>query len=158
MSPAKSISTAISTAFSTALALTAASASATPALPSISATTTYHRVEVGGVGVFYREAGHKDAPTIVLLHGYPSSSRMYETLIPLLATRYHLIAPDYPGFGQSDVPPPSQYTYTFDHLAETINALLEQLKISRYSLYLQDYGAPVGYRIMLAHPSGCRRW
>ena len=77
---------------------------------------------------------------------------MYETLIPLLATRYHLIAPDYPGFGQSDALPPSQYTYTFDHLAETINALLEQLRISRYSFYLQDYGAPVGYRIMLAHP------
>jgi len=148
MSPAKSIATAISAA----LALTAASASATPALPSTSATTTYHRAEVGGVGVFYREAGPRDAPVIVLLHGYPSSSRMYETLIPLLATRYHLIAPDYPGFGQSDAPPPSQYTYTFDHLAETINALLEQLKISRYSLYLQDYGAPVGYRIMLAHP------
>ena len=88
----------------------------------------------------------------VLLHGFPSSSRMYETLIPLLATRYHLIAPDYPGFGQSDALPPSQYNYTFDHLAETTNALLEQLKISRYSLYLQDYGAPVGYRIMLAHP------
>src|ERR1700681_2169366 len=117
MSPAKSIST----AFSTALALTAASASATPALPSTSATTTYHRAEVGGIGVFYREAGPKDAPTIVLLHGYPSSSRMYETLIPLLARCYHLIAPDYPGFGQSDALPPSQYTYTFDHLAETIN-------------------------------------
>src|SRR5580692_99114 len=134
----------------TALALTAASASTASALPSTSATTTYHRTEVGGVGVFYREAGPKDAPVIVLLHGFPSSSRMYETLIPLLATRYHLIAPDYPGFGQSDALPPSQYTYTFDHLAETINALLEQLAINRYSLYLQDYGAPVGYRIMLA--------
>jgi pimeloyl-ACP methyl ester carboxylesterase len=144
MPPAKSIAT--------ALALTAGCASQGFALPSTSATTTYHRTQVGGVGVFYREAGPKDAPVIVLLHGFPSSSRMYETLIPLLATRYHLIAPDYPGFGQSDAPPPSQYTYTFDHLAQTINALLEQLKISRYSLYLQDYGAPVGYRIMLAHP------
>src|SRR5580692_3085412 len=142
MLPAKSIAT--------ALALTAASASTASALPSTSATTTYHRTQVGGVGVFYREAGPKDAPTIVLLHGFPSSSRMYETLIPLLATRYHVIAPDYPGFGQSDALPPSQYTYTFDHLAETINALLEQLAINRYSLYLQDYGAPVGYRIMLA--------
>src|SRR5271163_1907023 len=148
MSSAKSIATAISTA----LALTAACASPASALPSTSATPTYHRTQVGGVGVFYREAGPKDAPVIVLLHGFPSSSRMYDTLIPLLATRYHLIAPDYPGFGQSDAPPPSRYTYTFDHLAETINALLEQLKISRYSLYLQDYGAPVGYRIMLAHP------
>lgn len=138
--------------FVAALALTAGCASAASALPSTSATTTYHRAEVDGVGVFYREAGPKDAPVIVLLHGFPSSSRMFETLIPLLATRYHLIAPDYPGFGQSDAPPPSQYTYTFDHLAQTTNALLEQLKINRYSLYLQDYGAPVGYRIMLAHP------
>src|SRR5271168_2504330 len=144
MPPAKCIAT--------ALALTAGCASTALARPSTSATTTYHRIQVGGVGVFYREAGPKDAPTIVLLHGYPSSSRMYETLIPLLATRYHLIAPDYPGFGQSDALPPSQYAYTFDHLAETTNGLLEQLKINRYSLYLQDYGAPVGYRIMLAHP------
>ena len=98
------------------------------------------------------QTGPDDGEPIVLLHGFPSSSRMYETLMPLLATRYHLIAPDYPGFGQSDALPPSQYNYTFDHLAETTNALLEQLKISRYSLYLQDYGAPVGYRIMLAHP------
>jgi hypothetical protein len=81
---------------------------ATP-LESTSATTTYHRMTVDGVGVFYREAGPKDAPTIVLLHGFPSSSREFETLIPLLATRYHLIAPDFPGFGQSDAPPPSSY-------------------------------------------------
>jgi pimeloyl-ACP methyl ester carboxylesterase len=144
MTPAKSIAI--------ALALSAGCASQAFAVPSTSATTTYHRIQVDGVGVFYREAGPKDAPVIVLLHGFPSSSRMYETLIPLLATRYHLIAPDYPGSGQSDAPPPSQYTYTFDHLAQTTNALLEQLKITRYSLYLQDYGAPVGYRIMLAHP------
>src|SRR5271156_176165 len=86
-------------------------------LPSTSATTTYHRALVDGVGVFYREAGPKDAPTIVLLHGFPSSSRMFDSLFPLLALRYHLIAPDYPGFGQSDAPPPERYAYTFDHLA-----------------------------------------
>ena len=80
-----------------------------PSLESTSATTTYHRMTVDGVGVFYREAGPKDAPTIVLLHGFPSSSREFDTLIPLLATRYHLIAPDFPGFGQSDAPPPSSY-------------------------------------------------
>ncbi len=125
-------------------------------LPSTSATTTYHRAEVDGVGIFYREAGPKDAPTIVLLHGYPSSSRMFDPLIPLLADRYHLIAPDYPGFGQSDAPPPSRYAYTFDHLAETTNALLEQLKIDRYVFYLQDYGGPVGFRIMVAHPERAR--
>lgn len=81
---------------------------------------------------------------------------MFESLIPLLAVRYHLIAPDYPGFGQSDAPPPSRYAYTFDHLAETINALLEQIGIDRYSFYLQDYGGPVGFRIMLAHPERLR--
>ena len=127
------------------------SASATP-VPSTAATTTYHRTQVDGVGVFYREAGPKDAPTIVLLHGFPSSSRAFDTLIPLLATRYHLIAPDFPGFGQSDAPPPSAYAYTFDHLAQTTGFLLEALKIERYSVYIHDYGAPVGMRLILAHP------
>jgi pimeloyl-ACP methyl ester carboxylesterase len=121
-------------------------------VPSTSATTTYHRVEVDGVSLFYREAGPKDAPTIVLLHGYPSSSRMFDTLMPLLASHYHLIAPDYPGFGQSEAPPPSRYAYTFDHLAETTNALIERLGIERCIFYLQDYGGPVGFRIMLKHP------
>lgn len=127
-------------------------AMAASSIPSTTATTTYHRTEVDGLGIFYREAGPKDAPTIVLLHGFPSSSRGYSTLIPLLATRYHVIAPDFPGFGQSDAPSPAAYRYTFDHLAGTIDALLAQLEITRYTLYLFDYGAPIGYRIMLAHP------
>jgi pimeloyl-ACP methyl ester carboxylesterase len=121
-------------------------------LQSTTATTSYHRATVDGVGIFYREAGPKDAPTIVLLHGFPSSSREFDPLIPLLATRYHLIAPDFPGFGHSDAPPPSSYTYTFDHLAQSTDGLLEQLGINKYSLYLHDYGGPVGFRIMLAHP------
>jgi pimeloyl-ACP methyl ester carboxylesterase len=121
-------------------------------LPSTSASTTYQRVQVESVRIFYREAGPKEAATIVLLHGYPSSSRMFDLLIPLLATRYHLIAPDYPGFGQSESPPPSVYRYTFDHLAATINALLEQLQVGKYVLYLQDYGGPVGFRVAMAHP------
>jgi pimeloyl-ACP methyl ester carboxylesterase len=125
-------------------------------LASSSASLTHHRAAVDGVGVFYREAGPKHAPTIVLLHGFPSSSRMFDSLLPLLALRYHLIAPDYPGFGQSDAPAPSGYAYTFDHLAETTGALLEQLGIDRYSLYLQDYGGPVGFRLMLAHPERVR--
>jgi pimeloyl-ACP methyl ester carboxylesterase len=125
-------------------------------LSSTSATTTYHRADVGGIGVFYREAGPKDAPTVVLLHGFPSSSRMFDALIPLLAGRYHVVAPDYPGFGQSDAPPPSEYAYTFDHLAETTNKLLEQLKIDRYDVYMQDYGGPVGFRIMVDHPERVR--
>ncbi|WP_395675737.1 alpha/beta fold hydrolase [Inquilinus sp.] len=121
-------------------------------VPSVSATTTYRRAEVEGLGIFYREAGPKDAPAIVLLHGYPSSSRMYDPLLPLLADRYHLIAPDYPGFGQSDAPSPAQYRYTFDHLAETILSLLETLGIGRYVLFMQDYGGPVGFRMALARP------
>ena len=137
---------------SAAVALTIpAMASATP-IPSTTTTATFHKVQVDGVGIFYREAGPADAPTIVLLHGFPSSSREFNSLIPLLATRYHIVAPDFPSFGQSDTPSPTAYSYTFDHLAHTTNALLEQLNISRYTLYLHDYGAPVGYRIILAHP------
>ena len=139
------------------LALAAALiASAGPALaqpsPSVSATTTYHTAEVDGLRVFYREAGPKNAPTLVLLHGFPSSSTMFATLIPLLADRYHVVAPDYPGFGLSDAPPPSQYAYTFDHITGTVDHLLEQLGLTRYTLYMQDYGGPVGMRLALAHP------
>jgi pimeloyl-ACP methyl ester carboxylesterase len=137
----------------TAVALMIGHTAQAASLASTSATTTYHRMMVDGVGVFYREAGPKDAPTIVLLHGFPSSSREFDTLIPLLATRYHLIAPDFPGFGQSDSPSPSSYTYTFDHLAKTIDDLLEQLKITKCTFYLHDYGGPVGLRIILAHPT-----
>lgn len=118
---------------------TAHGAQAAP-LESTSATTSYHRVEVEGVGIFYREAGPNDAPTIVLLHGFPSSSREFDTLIPLLATRYHLIAPDFPGFGQSDAPPPAAYAYTFDHLAKTIDDLLAAINVKSYSLYLSKPG------------------
>ena len=122
----------------------------------VSSTMTYHHVDVHGVRLFYREAGPKDAPTIVLLHGYPSSSRMYEPLLPLLAGRYHLIAPDYPGFGQSEAPPPARYAYSFDHLAETIDALLKTLEIEHYVLFMQDYGGPVGFRIAMRHPEKLR--
>jgi pimeloyl-ACP methyl ester carboxylesterase len=125
-------------------------------LESTSATTAYRRTTVDGVGIFYREAGPKDAPAIVLLHGFPSSSREFDTLIPLLATHYHLIAPDFTGFGQSDAPPPSSYAYTFDNLARTINALLEQLAINKYSFFLHDYGGPIGFRIMAKHPERLR--
>jgi len=122
------------------------------ALESTSASTTYHRVTVDGVRLFYREAGPKGAPTIVLLHGFPSSSREFDSLIPLLAGRFHLVAPDFPGFGQSEAPPPSTYTYTFEQLAKTTNHFIEQLGIGKYSLYLHDYGGPVGFRIMTQHP------
>lgn len=118
------------------------------AQPSLSDTTTYHWADVDGLRVFYREAGPKDAPTVVLLHGFPSSSRMFEGLIPLLAPRYHVIAPDYPGFGHSDAPAPTRYAYSFDRLAETIAELLIQLEIGACAFYLQDYGGPVGFRIL----------
>ncbi|MGO9357541.1 MAG: alpha/beta fold hydrolase [Xanthobacteraceae bacterium] len=138
-------------AASTALSSAAGVAHA-QTVPSISSTTTYHTVTVEGVKVFYREAGPKDAPTILLLHGYPSSSRMFATLIPLLADRYHLVAPDYPGFGESDAPPASQFHYTFDHLAQVVDAFTQQLGLHSYVLYLQDYGGPIGMRLAVTHP------
>jgi pimeloyl-ACP methyl ester carboxylesterase len=118
--------------------------------------TTYHWAEVQGLRIFYREAGPKGAPTIVLLHGYPSSSRMWGPQIPLLAQRYHVIAPDYPGFGHSDAPAPTDYAYTFDHLAETIEGLLNALAIDRYVLVMQDYGGPVGFRLALRNSEKVR--
>jgi pimeloyl-ACP methyl ester carboxylesterase len=121
-------------------------------MESNSETNTYHRVTIDGVEIFYREAGPKNAPTIVLLHGFPSSSREFDTLIPLLATHYHVIAPDFPGFGQSAAPPPSSYSYTFDQLAKTTNAFLAALEISKCVFFLHDYGGPVGFRVILANP------
>ncbi len=141
-----------SSIYALATVLFAGTAQAAP-IPSTNSTTTYHRVQVDGIGIFYREAGPGNAPTIVLLHGFPSSSREFDTLIPLLATKYHLIAPDYPGFGLSDAPSPTAYTYTFDHLAQTMSDFLEKLKITHYTMYLHDYGAPIGFRIILAHPN-----
>ncbi|AME28493.1 MULTISPECIES: alpha/beta fold hydrolase [Burkholderiaceae] len=142
----------IRTLIAVAAALIATHVVHAASLPSISSTTSYHTLTVDGIGIFYREAGPKNAPTLVLLHGFPSSSREFDALIPLLATRYHLLAPDLPGFGQSDAPPPSSYAYTFDHLAQTTDHFLEQLGIDKYSLYLHDYGGPVGFRVMTAHP------
>ncbi len=123
---------------------------------SISSTNSYRTVTVDGLKIFYREAGPKDAPTILLLHGYPSSSRMFATLIPLLADRYHLVAPDYPGFGESDAPPAAQFQYTFDHLAEVIGHFTNQLGLDSYVLYQQDYGGPIGMRLAVAHPERVR--
>jgi pimeloyl-ACP methyl ester carboxylesterase len=112
----------------------------------------YRTVKVDGVSIFYREAGPKDAPAILLLHGLPSSSRMYEPLLSRLADRYHLIAPDYPGFGHSDWPDPTQFAYTFDRCAEFMGHFTEAIALPRYTLYMQDYGGPVGFRLALAHP------
>jgi len=115
--------------------------------------TTHHRyAEIAGRQTFYREAGRRDAPTVVLLHGTPASSHMYRNLIPALADRYHVIAPDYPGFGHSERPPVGEFDYTFDSLADHVDALLDHLGLTRYALYVQDYGAPVGWRLALRHP------
>lgn len=115
-------------------------------------STLYRTIQIDGLSIFYREAGPKDAPTLLLLHGFPSSSRMFEPLFARLSDRYHLIAPDYPGFGHSDWPDPKKFVYTFDHIAELMNHFTEALGLSRYTLYMQDYGGPVGFRMILAHP------
>ena len=114
--------------------------------------TSYRTIQIDGLSIFYREAGPKNAPTLLLLHGLPSSSRMFEPLFARLSDRYHLVAPDYPGFGHSDWPDPKKFAYTFDHYAEIMNHFAEALGLSRYTLYMQDYGGPVGFRMALAHP------
>jgi pimeloyl-ACP methyl ester carboxylesterase len=116
--------------------------------------TTYRTITVESLDIFYREAGPADAPSIVLLHGFPSSSHMFRDLIPLLADRFHLVAPDYPGFGYSAAPAPDQFAYTFDRLAGVIECFLAAQGLTRYSLYLQDYGGPVGLRLATRHPEG----
>jgi pimeloyl-ACP methyl ester carboxylesterase len=113
----------------------------------------WHRTaEIDGQTIFYREAGPTDAPTLLLLHGFPTSSHMFRDLIPALADRYHIVAPDYPGYGNSSMPSVDEFDYTFDRLAEIIDKLVVKLGIERYSLYLMDYGAPVGFRLAVAHP------
>ena len=115
--------------------------------------TTYHYAKVRGQKLFYREAGSKDSPTIVLLHGFPSSSHMFRDLIPQLADKFHVIAPDYVGFGYSDAPKANEFKYNFDNLAAHVEELLfNVLGLARFSIYVQDYGAPVGYRIASKHP------
>ena len=108
---------------------------------------------VDGQTIFYREAGDKDkTPTILLLHGFPASSHMFRNVIPALADKFHLVAPDYPGFGYSSMPPVDRFEYTFDHLAEIVEKFVHQIGLEKYSLYVMDYGAPVGYRIAVKHP------
>jgi pimeloyl-ACP methyl ester carboxylesterase len=112
----------------------------------------YRTVKVDGLSIFYREAGPKDAPVILLLHGLPSSSRMFQPLLTRLSDKYHLVAPDYPGFGHSDWPDPKEFPYTFDHIAQVMDRFTQTLGFPRYTLYMQDYGGPVGFRMALAHP------
>jgi pimeloyl-ACP methyl ester carboxylesterase len=116
------------------------------------ATVYYRNASLSEVNMFYREAGDASNPTILLLHGFPSSSHMFRGLIPLLACFLHVVAPDYPGFGYTDSPPATDFAYTFDHLAGTVEELIHHLGIRSYFLYVMDYGAPVGFRIMEANP------
>jgi pimeloyl-ACP methyl ester carboxylesterase len=117
----------------------------------VSAATHHRTAMIAGLNIFYREAGPQDAPVVLLLHGYPSSSRMFRNLIPQLADAYHVIAPDYPAFGHSDTPDRAQFTYSFDHIADVIDDLLDELGVCRFALYMMDFGAPIGFRLALKH-------
>ena len=115
-------------------------------------STLHKTIEVDGLEIFYREAGPEDALTILLLHGFPTSSHMFRNLIPALSDQFHLVAPDYPGFGSSSMPKVDEFDYTFDRMAEVIDLWIDKLGLRKYSVYLMDYGAPVGYRLAVKHP------
>lgn len=117
-----------------------------------SSPVTYRTVKVDGLDIFYREAGSATNPTVLLLHGFPTSSQMFRNLMPQLADRYHVIAPDYPGYGNSSAPPVDKFDYTFDNLSNIVDQFTVALKLNRYSLYVMDYGAPVGFRLAVKHP------
>lgn len=119
---------------------------------TVDRTVSHKTVKVGDLDIFYREAGPKDAPTILLLHGFPTSSHMFRNLMPELADRFHLIAPDYPGYGESSTPPSTKFSYTFDNLADVTEKFVEAVGVKKYALYLMDYGAPIGYRLAAKHP------
>ncbi len=114
--------------------------------------TTFHTISIDELDIFYREAGDKKNPTILLLHGFPTSSHMFRNLISQLADRFHLVAPDYPGFGNSSMPTVDEFDYTFDHLADVMEKFTKALDLSKYSLYVMDYGAPIGFRLATRHP------
>ena len=114
--------------------------------------TTYRTISIDGLDIFYREAGSRDNPTILLLHGFPTSSHMFRNLIPALADKFHLVAPDYPGYGNSSMPTVNEFDYTFDRLAEIVEKFIAAINLKKYSLYVMDYGAPIGYRIAAKYP------
>ena len=125
--------------------------------PQAPASNVLHRtVKIDNLDIFYREAGPKDAPPVLLLHGFPTSSHMFRDLIPALAEKYHVVAPDYPGFGNSSAPSVDKFDYTFDNLANVIEKFTEKVGLTEYSIYLMDYGAPVGFRLAVKHPERVR--
>ena len=124
--------------------------------PAQAEPATYHHAQVQGLDIFYREAGPKTAPTVLLLHGFPSSSHMFRDLIPVLAERYHVIAPDYPGFGYSSTPGLDEFQYTFANLADVMDAFTAEIGLQSYVVYMQDYGGPIGMRLALKHPEKVR--
>lgn len=142
----------------TALALAGAAHSPAPAaeVPVLAAPIAYRTVKIAGLDIFYREAGPKEAPIVLLLHGFPSSSHMFRDLIPLLAGKYHVIAPDYPGFGHSSQPNPQQFPYTFAALADVAEGFVDAVGAKNYFIYMQDYGGPVGLRLAIKHPERVR--
>jgi len=135
------------------LATSAPYADSVEVLTASAPTQVYHRtVQIDGLDIFYREAGDRNAPTLLLLHGFPTSSHMFRNLIPALADRYHVVAPDYPGYGNSSAPAVDEFEYTFDNLAHVVDQFTEKIGLDKYSLYLMDYGAPIGFRLAVEHP------
>ena len=133
--------------------LIASGSTANATEPVSSTIQVLHRtIRIDGLDIFYREAGPRDAPTVLLLHGFPTSSHMFRNLIPALADKYHVVAPDYPGFGNSSAPSVKEFNYTFDSLANVIDKFTQQVGLKKYSIYLMDYGAPVGFRLAVKHP------
>ena len=123
---------------------------------SIAAAKVAHRtVKIDGLDIFYREAGPKEAPVVLLLHGFPTSSHMFRNLIPALADEFHLVAPDYPGYGYSSMPTVDEFAYTFDNLADVIGKFVEKVGLKKYALYVMDYGAPIGYRLATKSSRPC---
>src|SRR3954453_15416464 len=138
--------------FASAQHVASSGSQAAPASGAAPAETSYHTIDVGGLDIFYREAGRAAAPVVLLLHGFPTSSRMFRNLIPMLADKYRVVAPDYPAFGHSAVPSRFNFHYTHAHLSEVVEALIDKLGVRRFAMYVMDFGGPIGYRLMLKYP------
>lgn len=139
-------------AFASFVASTSAAAPPGDTQTHSASQVLYRTANIDGIDIFYREAGPRDAPVVLLLHGFPTSSHMFRNLIPKLSDKYHVIAPDYPGYGYSAMPSVDEFEYTFDNMATIVDKLVEKLGVTKYSVYLMDYGAPIGFRLAVRHP------